>query len=94
MTIGACSVELQLHGVSSLKDKRSIVKPILSRLRQEFQVAAAEVDHQDDWGTAVIGLAVVSNDQAHAHAVLEKCIDWIERERLDVDLVTYEIEML
>lgn len=94
MTLGACEVELRIHGAGSLKDKRSVLKPILARLRQEFGVSAAEVDLHDAWGASVIGLAVVSNDTAHAHAVLEKCIDWIERERLDVDLVAYDIEML
>ncbi|MFN8482210.1 MAG: DUF503 domain-containing protein [Anaerolineae bacterium] len=94
MIIGACTLELRLHGVGSLKDKRSIVKPITARLRQEFNVSVAEVDMHDAWETAVLGLAVVSNDAGHAHAQIEKCIDWIERQRLDADLVTYEIEML
>ena len=94
MTIGACTIELRLFGPASLKDKRSVLKPILARLRQEFGVSAAEVNLNDAWGAAVIGLAVVSNDASHAHSILEKCVDWIERERLDVELVTYDIEML
>jgi uncharacterized protein len=94
MTVGACSIELRIHGAGSLKDKRSVLKPILNRLRREFGVSAAEVDLGDAWGASIIGLAIVSNDSRHAHAVLEKCIDWLERERLDVDLVAYDIEML
>lgn len=94
MIIGACTIELRIHGAASLKDKRSVLKTILSRLRQEFGVSAAEVDLNDAWGAAVLGLAIVSNDPGHAHAVLEKCVNWIENERLDVDLVTYDIEML
>ena len=94
MIVGACTLELRLHSVGSLKDKRSIVKPIVTRLRQEFNVSVAEVDMHDAWDTAVLGIAVVSNDAGHAHAQLEKCIDWIERQRLDADIATYEIEML
>lgn len=94
MIIGACTLELRLHGVGSLKDKRSIVKPITTRLRQEFNVSVAEIDMHEAWESAVLGLAVVSNDAGHAHAQIEKCIDWIERQRLDADIVTYEIEML
>ncbi len=94
MIVGACTLELRLHGVGSLKDKRSIVKPIVTRLRQEFNVSVAEVDMHDAWDTAVLGIAVVSNEAGHAHAQLEKCIDWIERQRLDADIATYEIEML
>lgn len=94
MTIGACSLDLRLHGVASLKEKRSVLKPILARLRQEYGVSAAEVDHNDTWDLATLGLAVVSNDAAHAHSILEKCIDWIERERLDVELVAYDIEII
>lgn len=94
MIIGACSVEMRLYSAATLKDKRSVLRPILARLRREFGVSAAEIDLLDAPGMTIIGLAVVANDAGHAHSVLEKCIDWIERERLDAELVTYEIEIL
>lgn len=94
LIIGACSIEMRIYGAATLKDKRSVLRPILAALRREFGVSAAEIDLLDAPGMTIIGLAVAANDAGHAHAVLEKCIDWLERERLDVELVTYEIEML
>lgn len=94
LVVGACSIEMRIYGAATLKDKRSVVRPILAALRREFGVSAAEIDLLDAPGMTIIGLAVAANDAGHAHAVLGKCVDWLERERLDVELVTYEIEML
>ena len=54
MIIGACSVELYLPGSGSLKGKRSILKPILTQLRRKFDLAAAEVAHNDVWQSAAV----------------------------------------
>ena len=54
MIIGACTITLHLHGVRSLKEKRSIIKSLQARLRNEFNVSVAEVDAQDIHGRAVI----------------------------------------
>ena len=92
MQIGTCLITLQLYGVNSLKDKRRILKPVLSRLPKEFNIAAAEVDHNDVWRTAVIGLAVIGNDTAYLHAKREKAVAWIEQQRLDASVEHYSIE--
>lgn len=64
MLVGVCSITLRLHGVNSLKDKRSIVKGLVARLRQRLNVGVAEVDALDQWETAVIGLSTVSLSEA------------------------------
>ncbi len=92
MLVATCVIKLRLDGVYSLKEKRRIVKSILARLQQQFKLAAAEVDGQDVWQTAVIGLAVVGNDGAHLHSVLEKSVQWIIETRPDAPVETYEIE--
>ena len=94
MVIGVCTVELHLAAVGSLKDKRSILKSVIRRIRNEFNVSIAEVDYHDAWHSALIGIATVSTDAAHAHGRLTQVINWIERTRLDVDLVDFQIEML
>jgi uncharacterized protein len=94
MIIGACTITLHLHGVHSLKEKRSIVKSLLARLRNEFNVSTAEVDAQDSHGRAVIGVACVSASSAYAHGQLEAVIRWIEQERPDIPMIDYEIELL
>jgi len=94
MIIGACTITLHLPGIHSLKEKRSIVKSVLARLRNEFNVSAAEVDAQDSHGRAVIGVACVSGASDHARGQLEAVVRWIEEHRPDVPVIDYEIELL
>ena len=94
MIIGVATVELSIPSNLSLKGKRSVVKSLLARLQREFKISAAEVDANDAWQTAVIGLACVSNRTDHAHRVLTRAIRAMETWRLDADVVDYHIEML
>lgn len=94
MVIGSCAVKLSLVGVGSLKEKRRILKSLLARLPQKFNVAVAEVDYQDVWQTALIGLVTVGNDGGYLHGVLEKSVAWIEQARPDVPIESYYIELL
>ena len=64
-------MELRLRDVHSLKEKRSVVRPIIEGAHRRFAVAAAEVAHQDSWRQATIGMAVVSGDAGHAGSVLD-----------------------
>jgi uncharacterized protein YlxP (DUF503 family) len=65
-------VELHLPESRSLKAKRALVKPMLEVARRRFSVAAAEVDHQDFWQRATLGMAVVTGTASHAEAVLDQ----------------------
>ena len=94
MVIGLCTIELHLPASNSLKDKRSVLKSVIRRIRNEFNVGIAEVDDQDAWRSAVLGVVTVSNDRAYVHGLLTGVVNWIERNRLDADLVDYQIEML
>jgi uncharacterized protein YlxP (DUF503 family) len=94
MIVGACTITLHLPGVRSLKEKRSIVKSVLARLRHEFNVSTAEVDAQDAHGRAVLGVACVSGSSDYARGQLEAVVRWIEQERPDVPVIDYEIELL
>ena len=94
MIVGICTIQLRLSGNHSLKGKRSALKPLLVRLHREFNVAAAEVDQQDDWEFAQIGLATVANDRAHVDEVLQRAVRWIEDNRFDLQLVDYAIEII
>lgn len=92
MQVATCVIKLHLEGVSSLKDKRRILKSILSRLSNQFNVATAEIDYQDIWQTALIALVTVGNDAAHLHGLLEKAVSWIETNRPDIPIDDYAIE--
>ena len=94
MHVGICTIELRLPGNSSLKGKRSVVKSITSRVTREFNVSIAEVDAQDAWQQAVLGVSCVSSSADYAHGQLERVVDWIEDNRPDVELLSYQIEML
>lgn len=94
MFVAMCIITLQLDGVRSLKEKRSIVKAITTRLHREFNLSVAEVDGQDAWGTAIIGLAAVGNDKAYLHRMMEKSVAWVETHRPDAPVAAYSIEFV
>ncbi len=72
------TVELHLPEVGSLKGKRHVLKGLKERVRQRFDVAVAEVDHQDLWQRATLAVACVSHDSRHANEVVSKAMDFIE----------------
>lgn len=93
MVIGSALIELEIPENASLKDKRRVVKSVLARLRQDYNVAAAEVDALDEWQRAVLAIVTVSTDPGHAHGLLEKAVAALEVWRLDCNLAGYQIEM-
>ena len=76
MYAGILSVDLLLH-TRSLKEKRSVVRPLVSHLRREYAVAAAEAGHLDLSGRTQVGVAVVAADMAHCRDVLDRCERWL-----------------
>ncbi|MDZ4764917.1 MAG: DUF503 domain-containing protein [Chloroflexota bacterium] len=92
--VGLFTFELHLPGAESLKDKRSRLKSMLSRLHNTFNVSAAEVDHQDIWQSAVIAVGVVTNSTKHAHEVISSVVKWIEKHYPDLEIVNEATEIL
>ena len=80
MTVGLLTAHLCMQGVTSLKQKRSIVKGLAGRLKSRFNVSVAEVDHQDNKTSAVIGLAIVSNEARFIEQQLEAIINFMQRD--------------
>jgi len=93
MIIGACTIQLYLPGVFSLKEKRGVLKPLLNQLRRRFEVAVAEVGNQDVWQSADIAIVAVSNEAGHIYVVLEKAIHWIEEEYRGVEVLDWAVEL-
>src|SRR3954447_13017858 len=73
MFTGTLALDLLLGDVHSLKEKRSVVRPIVAELRRRYAVSAAEAGHLDLHRRALIGVAVVAPDSAHCIEVLEAC---------------------
>ena len=72
MIVGSLKVRLLIREARSLKDKRQVVRSILDRLRNEFNVSAAEVDSLDDYRTAVLGFAMVGWETKAVRDALQK----------------------
>lgn len=73
MYVGALELDVLLGDVHSLKQKRSVVRPIIAELRRKFEVSVAEAGHLDLHRRALIGVAVVSSDSEHVRQVLDSC---------------------
>ncbi len=73
MWIGTLSLDLLLGDVHSLKEKRSVVRPIVAELRRRFALSVAETGHLELHRRAEIGMAVVAADRAHCVEVLRAC---------------------
>ncbi len=94
MIVGLCQMDLQIPTSQSLKDKRRVVRSIVQRLRNEFNVSVAEVDHLDSWQLSTIAVACVSTSASYAHGLLERVVRHVEKQRLDAILLDYETEFL
>ncbi|MGB5811039.1 MAG: DUF503 domain-containing protein [Polyangiales bacterium] len=78
MVVGVCQISLSLPGVNSLKAKRSIVRRVVDRASNRFNVAVAEVGRQDVHRQALLGFAVVSGDRRHANSMLDSIVSFVE----------------
>ncbi|TQM83485.1 hypothetical protein FHX81_5910 [Saccharothrix saharensis] len=73
MFVGALELDVLLGDVHSLKQKRSVVRPIVAELRRKFEVSVAEAGHLDLHRRALIGVAAVAADAEHVRDVLAAC---------------------
>ena len=94
MTIGACRVRLRFPENQSLKSKRQVVKSITARVRNTFNVSIAEVEDQDLWQLATLGIVCLNTDRRHADQTLSKVAEFISRIRGDAEILDYEVEFL
>ncbi|HEV2582901.1 MAG TPA: DUF503 domain-containing protein [Ktedonobacteraceae bacterium] len=94
MIVGVCRITLHLPGCHSLKEKRQVVKSLMARVRNRFEVAIAEVEEQDRWQTAVLGVTCVSNSSQHADEVLGHVQRFIEETRPDILVTNNEMEIM
>jgi len=85
--IGSMSLDLLLGDVRSLKQKRSLVRPLVAELRRKYDVSAAEAGHLDLHRRALVGVAVVAADRAHCVDVLDAC-ERLVAARPEMDLLS------
>ena len=94
MNVGVLRFSLRIAESGSLKDKRQVVRSVMQRLRNRFQVAVAEVDDNDAWQIATIGVACVANTARHCDDVLDEVLAFIEETRLDAELMNVERDVM
>ena len=93
MVIAVLTVEYHLHGNDSLKGKRRVAQSLKHKLRNKFNVAAAEVAMQESWDTLVLAAVTVSNDATHVRGLLQKAVNMVEAAAL-AELVSDDIEIV
>jgi uncharacterized protein YlxP (DUF503 family) len=93
MHVALLQVVLQIPDANGLKDKRRVVRSLLDRIRNDHPVAAAEIEDQDVWRSAVVGFAAVSNSTKHAASTLQAVLEHIRRSP-GCRVVEHELETL
>ncbi len=94
MHVGVCKIHFRLPENSSLKGKRQVVKSIIARIRNKFNVSVAEVDNLDRWQLATLGICCISNDSRYTNEILSRVVTFVINSRFDVEILDYEIEIL
>lgn len=91
MVIGVCRVIIHLPNSRSLKGKRGILKGLLEKTRQRFNVSVAEIGLHNDWKQAEVGIGAISNEMVYLHRLFPRIIQYLERWK-DIDLLDYTTE--
>ena len=94
MNTGICKIKLHLPESQSLKSKRRIVKSIISRLQNQYNISIAEVDDHDLWQLATLGISCVSNSNQHVDETLTRVINFIVQNYPELEIVNREIEIM
>ena len=91
MAVGVLTLEISIDGAFSLKEKRMVVNRIRGRVRQKFNVAVAEIDDNEVWNHACIGVAAVGNRQRHVNKMLSKVASFVQTIR-DCEVEDFSME--
>jgi len=93
MPIGLLTLEIHIPEAHSLKDKRQVLRSLKDRLRGKFNVAVAELEGQDSWQSAVVGVVSLSNNAAHLEQSLRTVLQESES-LLGRDLIGHDLEVI
>lgn len=93
MVIGAGKIKFNLYGINSLKEKRSIVKSIINRIKNKFNVSIAETDYNDSYLWAQVGFVIIGNDSRLVNSKVDKVINFADEIGL-AQIADSEIEII
>jgi len=94
MVVGICQLLLRLPDNRSLKGKRQVVRSVVQRVRNQFNVSVAEVEYQNRWQVCGLGIGCVTSDARHADEMLNKVVDYIAELNSEAVLGESRIEIL
>ena len=92
MVVGVASIEIHIPESGSLKRKRHFLKSIKDRVKNRFNVSIAEVDHNELWQRATLGVSVVTNQRHFANQILSAVVDFISQEN-GIQIIDYSVEL-
>ena len=92
--VGVLTIHLRIHGCSSLKEKRGLIKPLLNGLHKKFNLSVAEMGRQDMWQEAVIACALVNSDTVQVQRSLQAVSKWVKGNWTDGDVIDEKIEII
>ncbi len=94
MNVGICRIEIRIPENHSLKGKRQIVKSIIARLQNRYSVSVAEIDNNELWQIATLGISCVSNHRRHSDTIMTSVVNFIAQNYPNVELLNYKVEVI
>ncbi|NIQ38054.1 MAG: DUF503 family protein [Proteobacteria bacterium] len=92
MVVGVCQIDLLIPGNASLKGKRKVLRKIIDRVKNRYNISVSEVGDNDLWQRSQLGLSVVGNDSRHINSSLDKIINYIDGLNV-AQIINSEIEI-
>lgn len=93
MIIGICTCEIFIFNANSLKSKRSVVKSIIEKSKNRFNISIAEVGENDKWQKSIIAFSTISNDQKIVEETIEKVINFFDSYS-EIEIINIDREIL
>lgn len=93
MNLGILTVEVYLNNSGSLKEKRMVLKSLKDKLRNNFNISIAELDEQDKWQKAILGIVVIGNKRIFLNQQLSSILEYINKFN-SLEIVNHQIELL
>ena len=93
MIIGICTCEIYIFNANSLKSKRSVIKSIIEKSKNRFNISIAEVGENDKWQKSIIAFSTISNDQRLVEETIEKVINFLDSYS-EIEIININREIL
>ncbi len=92
MNVGVCKIKFRVPESHSFKGKRSVVKSLSQRIQNNFNVSVAEVDDNESWQMATLGITCASNSARHADEIISNVLSYIESSWEDLEIIDIDQE--